>query len=71
MSLELWTILDERKVLILRSSLLQDVAHRTVRRETIDVNQPARLFYIGKEFVLLLSFGAFKIRVHGFLLILG
>lgn len=37
----------------------------------MDVNQTARLFYIGKEFVLLLRFDNFKIPVHAFLLILG
>lgn len=36
-------------------------------REVIDVNQTAKLFYVGKECVLLLSFSTFKIPV----LILG
>lgn len=40
-------------------------------REVIDVNQTARLFYVGKECVLLLSFSTFKIPVRAFLLILG
>lgn len=32
-------------------------------REVIDVNQTAKLFYVGKECVLLLSFSTFKIPV--------
>lgn len=37
----------------------------------IDVSQTARLFYVGKEFVLLLSFGTSKIPSCAFILILG
>lgn len=34
------------------------------------LNKP-QIIYVGKEFVLLLSFGGFQIPVHAFLLILG
>lgn len=44
--------------------LFQDVA-------VIDVNRTAGLFYVGKEFVLLLSFRHFFNACFAFLLVLG